>query len=217
MCVMAAFTLKSSRDLLALHRFGLVLLDLQLEQEDGMALVKELDLQGGPPVIIVSARAEEAERVLGLELGADDYLVKPFSFRELIARIHVVQRRAGERRHRLARHRVARFGIWTVDLTSHRVQDQTGHSVHLTAGELAVLRAFLEHPGRVLWRHELLALTRSKDSDAVDRAIDVLVARLRRKLESDPRRPMLITTIRGAGYRFGHAVAWEVADSPGAE
>ena len=203
-------SLADARTLLSRHRFDLVLLDLHLGAENGLDLARELSRQNGPPVLITSARGEEADRVLGLELGADDYLVKPFSFRELAARIRSLLRRTGEPRKAVHRQRIARFDRWTVDLTAFRAEDGEGHAVELTSGECAILRAFLEHPGRVLWRQELLALTHHDDADVFPRTIDVLVARLRQKLEVDSKRPAIIRTVRGEGYRFDPPVRWEL-------
>src|SRR5262249_17787745 len=159
--------------------------DLNLGAEDGLDLARELAMQRRPPVIITSARTEEADRVLGLELGADDYIIKPYSMRELAARIRVVLRRGAEPRRALGPRRIARFDRWRVDLTAHRATDAGGRVVDLTVGELALLRVFLDHPNRVVVRHELLALTRGDDADVFSRSIDVLITRLRQKLEPD--------------------------------
>jgi two-component system OmpR family response regulator len=200
--------LTSARALLALHVFDVVVLDLILEHEDGLMLTREFATHGGPPIIITSGRLEEADRVLGLELGADDYLIKPYSFRELLARIRVVRRRSQEGTGLRARH-ILHFGDWIVDLTARTVASLAGTHVQLTQGELELLRVFLEHPHRVLSRSTLLSLTSHDDANVFERTIDVLVARLRHKLESDPNRPTLIQTVRGEGYRFSQNVTWE--------
>lgn len=201
-------TLASARELLKRHQFDAVVLDLNLGRDDGLVLARELAESGGPPVVIASGRIEESDRILGLELGADDYLVKPYSFRELLARLKVVMRRSRESRHRPSARRVARFDQWTFDATALRLTDQGGREVDVTPGELTLLRVFLEHPDRVLLRNQILALTKRSDADVFDRAIDVLVGRLRRKLEADPKKPRLIRTIRGEGYRFAARVSW---------
>jgi two-component system, OmpR family, response regulator len=201
-------SLPSARDLLKRHAFDAVVLDLNLGRDDGLVLARELAARGGPPVVIASARIEESDRVLGLELGADDYLVKPYSFRELFARLKVVIRRAQDGGARFSSRRVARFGRWTADLTAQRVFDESGEEVVLTAGEMDLLKVFLDHPDRVLLRNQLVSMTHTDDAEVFDRAIDVLVGRLRRKLEVDPRRPQLIRTVRTEGYRFTGRVEW---------
>ena len=206
--VTAVASLPSARDLLKRHAFDAVVLDLNLGRDDGLVLARELSSRGGPPVVIASSRVDESDRVLGLELGADDYLVKPYSFRELLARLKVVIRRAHEGGPRLASRRIARFGQWTADLTALRIVDDEGNEVALTAGEMDLLKVFLDHPDRVLLRNQLVSMTHSDDAEVFDRAIDVLVGRLRRKLENDPRRPQLIRTVRSEGYRFTGRVEW---------
>jgi DNA-binding response OmpR family regulator len=201
-------SLASARDLLKRHTFDAVVLDLNLGRDDGLVLARELAARGGPPVVIASSRIEESDRVLGLELGADDYLVKPYSFRELLARLKVVIRRAHDGGARLSSRRVAKFAQWTVDLTALRLFDASGREVMLTAGEMDLLKVFLDHPDRVLLRNQLVSMTHSDDAEVFDRAIDVLVGRLRRKLETDPRRPQLIRTVRTEGYRFTGRVEW---------
>jgi two-component system, OmpR family, response regulator len=203
-------TLASARQLLKRHQFDAVVLDLNLGEHDGLALARELAENGGPPVVIASSRIDESDRVLGLELGADDYLVKPYSFRELLARIKVVLRRTRQSRRSPAR-RVATFGRWTFDATALRLADESGREVIVTGGEMALLRVFIEHPDRVLLRSQILALTKRSDAEVFDRAIDVLVGRLRRKIEEDPKRPRLILTVRGEGYRFTARVHWSAS------
>jgi DNA-binding response OmpR family regulator len=203
----AVNTLSAARDLLRRHDFDVVVLDLNLGNEDGLVLARELSASGGPPVVITSSRVDEPDRVLGLELGADDYLVKPYSFRELLARLKAVGRRR-EGRPTMTARRVAHVGPWIIDLTAHRVRDEQGHEVTITPGEMTLLRVFLEHPDRVLLRHQIIALSGRSDTEVFDRAIDVLVGRLRRKLEPDPKHPQLIRTIRGEGYRLTAQVHW---------
>jgi two-component system OmpR family response regulator len=200
-------TLPSARQMLRRHQFDVVVLDLNLGEHDGLALARELAENAGPPVLIASSRIDESDRVLGLELGADDYLVKPYSFRELLARIKVLLRRARAPRRSPSR-RIATFGRWTFDASALRLADQSGHEIPVTGGEMALLRVFIEHPDRVLLRSQILQLTKRSDAEVFDRAIDVLVGRLRRKIEDDPKRPRLILTVRGEGYRFAADVKW---------
>ena len=202
-------TLSDARELLKRHGFDVVTLDLNVGADDGLTLLRELVADNGPLVIITSRRAEETDRVAALEVGAADYLVKPFSFRELVARVRgLLRRQAGPRRMPSGR-RIAKFDRWTIDLRAHLATDDSGRGIDLTVGELGLLRAFLEHPHRALVRHELMALTRRDDAVVFPRTIDVLVARLRRKLERNPRKPTILRTIRGAGYRFEPDVTWE--------
>jgi two-component system, OmpR family, response regulator len=199
--------LASARALLTRQGFDVVVLDLMLNDGDGMDLAREVSLHGGPPIVITSARVEEADRVLGLELGADDYMVKPYSFRELLARIRVVHRRRSDGTAIRVR-RVAVFAGWRADLAAHRLTDTAGREIALTEGEFVLLVALLNQPHRVLTRATLLALTNHDDAEVFDRTIDVLVARLRRKLETADSPQMLIQTVRGEGYRFSVSVSW---------
>jgi DNA-binding response OmpR family regulator len=203
----------SARERLETHSLAVVLIDAEAEHEAGIEMVKELSRQGGPPVIMMSARSDETDRVFGLELGADDYIVKPFGYRELVARVRAVYRRATSMRRLLPTRRIARFGTWLADLTMHSIRRDGGQAIELTGGEVAVLRAFLDHPGRVLGRQDMLALTRRGGDGVFDRTIDVFVTRLRRKLEPDVKHPTFIRTVRGEGYLFTHAVAWDYLDN----
>jgi two-component system OmpR family response regulator len=188
---------------------GLVILDLRLGQEDGLDLLREIRSRSDVPVIIVTGhRRDEIDRVVGLELGADDYLTKPFSLRELLARIRAVLRRhesgyvASKRDAERGR---CRFGGWQIDRRSRRLTNPDGDPVSLTKGEYALLIAFLDAPQRPLTREHLLQATRVHE-DVVDRSIDVQILRLRRKLEADPSLPRVIRTERGVGYVFALAV-----------
>ena len=182
-----------------------VILDLCLGQEDGLDLLREIRARFAVPVIIATGhRRDEIDRVVGLELGADDYLTKPFGLRELLARIRAVLRR--RETGRLAAQRESeqgrcRFGVWQLDRRARRLTDADGAPVALTKGEYALLIAFLDAPQRPLSREHLLQATRIHE-DVFDRSIDVQVLRLRRKLESDPRAPRTIQTERGVGYMF---------------
>jgi len=199
-----------ARETLRHHRYGAVVLDLTLQGEDGLVIARELAARRGPPVLVISGRSDEMDRVLALDGGADDFLVKPFGFRELLSRMRAVQRRtAGPARRAAGRH-LARFDGWTVDLSAHDVTHDDGRSVEMTSGELSLLRAFLDNPVRILHRHQLLTLTRRDDDAVFDRTVDVLVARLRRKLEADPHHPEIIQTVRREGYRFAQPVSWTV-------
>jgi two-component system OmpR family response regulator len=191
--------------LLARDEPDLVILDLRLGQEDGLDLLREIRANSDVPVIITTGhRRDEIDRVVGLELGADDYITKPFGLRELLARIRAVLRRreagqaAAQRDSERGR---CRFGGWQLDRRSRRLSDSNGIPVALTKGEYALLLAFLEAPQRPLSREHLLQATRIHE-DVFDRSIDVQVLRLRRKLETDASAPRVILTERGVGYVF---------------
>ncbi len=191
--------------LLARTTPDLVLLDLRLGQEDGLDLLREIRAQSDVPIIITTGhRRDEIDRVVGLELGADDYITKPFGLRELLARIRAVMRRretgqaAVQRDNEKGRYR---FGGWHVDRRRRRLTNSAGEEVILTKGEYVLLVAFLDAPQRPLSREQLLQATRVHE-DVFDRSIDVQVLRLRRKLESDPSTPSIIRTERGVGYVF---------------
>jgi two-component system, OmpR family, response regulator len=178
-------------------RFDAVLLDLMLPGKDGLDVCREVRARSDVPVIVLTARGEEADRVMGLELGADDYLGKPFSPRELLARIRAVTRRA-KGRAGPARGAV-RVGGLTVDPAAMRAT-LDGRELALTAYEFALLEALARRAGRVLSREQLMELARGSAEEAFDRSIDVHVSRLRQKLGDDPKRPRLIKTVRGSGY-----------------
>jgi two-component system OmpR family response regulator len=184
---------------LARTPIDLVILDLMMPGEDGLSACRRLVEGMGPPVIILSALGEEQDRIVGLELGADHYLAKPCSPREILAHVRALLRRQKSGDRPGARH-VYSFLGWRIDLDSHELLDPDGVLVHLSDGEFAMLRVFVERPRRVLSREELLHAARGPDSDAFDRAMDVQVSRLRRKLgagDSD-----LIRTVRNEGYLF---------------
>lgn len=187
----------------------LVVLDVMMPGEDGLSLLRRLRRDTTLPVILLTAVAGETDRVIGLELGAEDYVCKPFSPRELLARIRVVLRRAGhdkdEKRDRAAT--VLQFEGWRLDLRARTLASPAGAHVELTTGEFDLLQAFAEHPNRVLTRDQLLDLARGRASLTVDRAIDVQIMRLRRKIEADPQHPTLIKTVRNGGYIFTPEVA----------
>jgi len=186
----------------------LVLLDLRLHGEDGMQLLRQLRAESQLPVIILTGRAEEADRVMGLELGADDYLTKPFSPRELLARIRTVLRRthAGQEIHGAPVCRAYRLPGWELNLRTRKLSARDGRQVALSNGEFNLLAALLATANRVVTRDQLIEMSRRYDNEVYDRAIDVQILRLRRKIESNPAQPQIIVTERGAGYRVGVAV-----------
>jgi two-component system OmpR family response regulator len=194
-------------------RVDLIVLDLMLPGEDGLSLCRRLRATpqtAQTPVIMLTAMGEETDRIVGLEMGADDYLAKPFSPRELLARIKAVLRRvsappvAGAP---AAAGTVLRFEGWSLDLTKRELRSPDGVLVQLSAGEYDLLVAFVEHPQRVLTRDQLLDLARGRSAVPFDRSIDVQVSRLRRKIEPDPAEPTLIKTVRGGGYLFTPTVS----------
>jgi len=182
----------------------LVLLDLRLGGEDGMQLLRQLRAHSQIPVIILTGRAEEADRVMGLELGADDYLTKPFSPRELLARIRTVLRRAhaGQEVHGAPVCRAYRIPGWELNLRTRRLTADDGAQVALSNGEFNLLAALLATANRVVTRDQLIEMSRRYDNEVYDRAVDVQILRLRRKLERNPAEPQIIVTERGAGYRI---------------
>jgi DNA-binding response OmpR family regulator len=186
----------------------LVLLDLRLHREDGMQLLRQLRAESQLPVIILTGRAEEADRVMGLELGADDYLTKPFSPRELLARIRTVLRRthAGQEIHGAPVCRAYRLPGWELNLRTRKLSARDGREVALSNGEFNLLAALLATANRVVTRDQLIEMSRRYDNEVYDRAIDVQILRLRRKIENNPAQPQIIVTERGAGYRVGVAV-----------
>jgi DNA-binding response OmpR family regulator len=195
---------------LAERVIDLVVLDLRLAGEDGMQLARRLREQSTVPIIIVTGKNDEADRVMGLELGADDYVTKPFSPRELLARIRTVLRRYQLARELLpqkaTRHRGYRFVGWELNVGSRRLTSPEGQRIELSLGEFNLLHAFCAAPQRVLSRDQLLDLSRLNGAEVYDRSVDVQILRLRRKIEPDPGRPQLIRTERGAGYVFSVAV-----------
>ena len=189
-------------------RFDLLVLDLMLPGEDGLSLCRRVRADSDLPIIMLTAVGEETDRIVGLEMGADDYLAKPFSPRELLARIRAVLRRANETHRRPAGDRSGRFEFhgWTLDTARRCLHAPDGAPVDLTAGEFGLLLALVEHPGRVLTRDQLLDLTRGREAGPFDRSVDIQVSRLRRKIEDDPKRPALIKTVRSGGYVFAGTV-----------
>lgn len=184
----------------------LVLLDLGLPDEDGLSLIRDLRSRWQGPVIIVSGRGESVERIVGLELGADDYITKPFDLRELLARIRSVARRTQPPPADAARGATYAFAGMRLEVAARRLADRDGADIALTAGEFDLLLALVERPQQVLTRDQLMNTMHGRDAGPFDRAIDVQVGRLRRKLEADPAHPELIKSVRGAGYYFAPVV-----------
>jgi two-component system, OmpR family, response regulator len=181
----------------------LVVLDLKLGEEDGLQLVNELRARSSLPIIVITGHwRDDVDRIVGLELGADDYLTKPFNLRELLARVRAVLRRAGTAPPQDGKGGRYRFAGWELNLRTRRLMSPAGAPVALTIGEFSLLNAFLSSPQQVLSREQLLAATRVHDEEVFDRSIDVQILRLRRKLETDSSAPELIKTERGVGYVF---------------
>jgi DNA-binding response OmpR family regulator len=185
----------------------LIVLDLNMPEEDGLSIVRDLKARTAIPVIMLTATASPIDRVVGLELGADDYLPKPCELRELVARVRSVLRRAAQGRPAEAAPEPrdtggVRFGRVTVDIDTLRLRDEGGAEQVLTRSEFALLKAFLDNPKRVMTRERLLDLADARDPDAFDRAIDVRINRIRKKIEPDPANPRFIKTVRGLGYVF---------------
>ncbi len=200
--VTAARDAREARRAWPAAHFQLVILDLMLPGEGGLDLARWLRREGDVPIIMLTAMGEETDRIIGLELGADDYLPKPFSPRELLARMRAVLRRTTERAEKRggAAGGVLRFAGWELDPTRRRLLNPDAVEVVLTGGEYDLLVALLERANRVLTRDMLLDLLRGRQAGPFDRAIDVAISRLRRKLEDDGRHAQLIKTVRGGGY-----------------
>ncbi|OYV29952.1 MAG: DNA-binding response regulator [Thiomonas sp. 20-64-9] len=193
---------KAMERALVAARIDLIVLDLMLPGDDGLTLCRQLRAKSDIPVLMLTARSDETDRVVGLEMGADDYLTKPFSARELLARIKVILRRARSLPSNLQPEdvREARFAGWTLDTMHRHLISPAGVVVALSGAEYRLLRIFLSHPNRVLNRDQLVDLTQGREADPLDRSIDVQVSRLRQRLGDDPRDPVLIKTVRGMGY-----------------
>ena len=195
--------------ILADETIDLVVLDLRLAGEDGMAIARALREQSAIPIVMLTGVRDEADRVMGLELGADDYLTKPFSPRELLARIRTVLRRtkgAALAQARQQEVRAYRFADFELNLRTRRLKRREGPAIDLTNGEFNLLAALLAAPQRILTRDQILEASRVYDNEVYDRSIDVQVLRLSRKIESDPSQPRFIVTERGVGYTFNSPV-----------
>lgn len=194
----------SLRQALGREKPDLIVLDLNMPEEDGLSIVRSLKQDSRVPIIMLTATASAIDRVVGLELGADDYIAKPCELRELVARIRSVLRRsAGASAGAVAAAgQEVRFGTKWLNLDSRLLRDEDGVEHPLTTSEFNLLKAFAENPKRVMSRERLLDLANARDPDAFDRAIDVRITRIRRKIEPDPDHPRIIRTVRGAGYVF---------------
>ena len=193
---------REARRLWPLGRYHLVVLDLMLPGESGLDFARWLRTQSDVPIVMLTAMGEETDRIVGLELGADDYVAKPFNPRELLARIRAVLRRANGEGERAKEPppKAIRFAGWVLEPSRRRLTDPQGTEVTLTGGEYELLTVLVERPNRVLTRDMLMDLLHGRQAGPFDRAIDVAVSRLRRKLEDDGRNPSLIKTVRGGGY-----------------
>lgn len=200
---------KAMDGVLATSSIDLIVLDVMMPGEDGFSICRRLQETTQIPIILLTALAEDTDRVVGLELGADDYVSKPFNPRELVARIRSVLRRSRmlppRRQHASG---LARFEQWRFDVSRKELLGPDGVAVRLSSGEHLLLVAFVEHAGIVLSRDQLLDLTRGRETQAFDRSIDNQISRLRRKLEADPGDPHIISTQWGAGYVFSAEVEW---------
>lgn len=196
----------SIKALLREHNFDLIILDIMLPGIDGLDLCQMIRQTHTMPIIMLSAANSIADRVAGLELGADDYISKPFSARELLARVKAQLRRTqgdlSEERKKLTPLQQIHFDSWILDRNTHALIDKEAIAIPLSQREYEMLLIFLEHPGRILSRDQLMDLLYDKDCDSQDRSIDVLIGRLRKKIETDPRNPRLLLTVRGGGYQF---------------
>jgi len=194
--------------ILADTRISLIVLDRMLPGEDGLSICRRLRASSDIPIIILTAQADEIERILGLEMGADDYLGKPFNPRELLARIRAVLRRRDDALSAATGpKRSYKFAGWSLDGPMRRLYDPKGTRVELTGAEFEMLLVFCERPGRTLSRDQIIDLTQGREASPSERSVDILVSRLRRKLERDPKDPELLQTIRSSGYLFSPEVS----------
>jgi DNA-binding response OmpR family regulator len=202
----------SLRDAIATGAPDLVVLDLNMPEEDGLSIIRDLKARTNVPIIMLTATASPIDRVVGLELGADDYVAKPCELRELMARIRSVLRRTGPAKPAAPDTQApqarpnsgsqVRFGTKWLDLEARALRDEDGNEHPLTASEFGLLKVFAANPKRVLSRERLLELANARDAEAFDRAVDLRIMRIRRKIEPDPTKPSVIRTIRGGGYLF---------------
>jgi two-component system OmpR family response regulator len=199
---------KGMRAAMEASRPDVIVLDLMMPGEDGLTLCRDLRARSDVPIIMLTARGDETDRIVGLEMGADDYLAKPFNPRELLARIKSVLRRARSLPENLKPHEAAsyQFAGWTLDVATRNLAAPDRVVIPLSGTEFRLLRIFLEHPNRVLTRDQLIDLMLSRDAAPFDRAIDVQVSRLRHRLREDAKEPVIIKTVRGQGYVFAAPV-----------
>jgi DNA-binding response OmpR family regulator len=198
---------EAMREVVARRRIDVVLMDLNLPGEDGLALTRQLRASHGMGIIMLTAAGQTVDRIVGLEMGADDYVAKPFDPRELLARVKSVLRRLRDRPRAPQpapedKPEIVRMGACTLDLAAHRLYDANGNDVPLTSMEFDLLKTFARHPDRVLSRDQLLDLAHHRSAQAFDRSIDLRIMRIRRKIERDPDQPQVLKTVRGAGYVF---------------
>ena len=192
----------AARSLLLVETPDIALLDIMMPGEDGLSLCRHLVESRAMPVILLTARGEATDRIVGLEIGADDYVTKPFEPRELVARIRSVLRRVDRQAKPQSSEFHFAFDGWTLDPLKHRLTDPEGALVPLSTAEFRMLKAFCEHPGQVLDRDRLLDIVQGREAHMFDRAVDNQISRLRRKIEADSRNPEYIQTVRGGGYRL---------------
>jgi len=197
---------RAARDILAAHAVDIALIDIMMPGEDGLALTGFIRATSKVPVILLTAKGEETDRIVGLELGADDYVTKPFSPRELVARIKAVLRRTADDRVKAPEADAYAFGDWVLRTGERELVDRDGRAVPLSTGEYNLLLALVTHPKRVLTRDQLLDLSQHRDLGAFERSIDNHVSRLRKKIEADPSDPRLIKTVWGGGYTLAAEV-----------
>lgn len=202
MSVVAVADGKAMAEALKKSTFDLVILDLMLPGEDGLSLCRSLRAESDIPILMLTARGEAMDRVVGLELGADDYIVKPFEPRELVARIQTILRRARGNRENHKEQNEVQFMGWRLNYVMRHLVSPEELVIPLSNAEFRLLTVFIEHPNRILTREFLLDSARGRDMDVFDRSIDILVSRVRQKLNDDSRTPTLIKTVRGEGYLF---------------
>jgi two-component system, OmpR family, response regulator len=190
----------AAREMIAAHAVDIALIDIMMPGEDGLSLTGFLRATTKTPVILLTAKAEETDRIVGLELGADDYVTKPFSPRELVARIKAVLRRTSDNQVKAPDADAYAFGDWVLRTGERELVDKDGGAVPLSTGEYNLLLALVTHPKRVLTRDQLLDLSQHRELAAFERSIDNHISRLRKKVEADPRDPKLIKTVWGGGY-----------------
>lgn len=200
--VTATADAENARRALGANAIDLLILDIMMPGEDGLSLCRHVREKGDLPIILLTARSEETDRIVGLEMGADDYVVKPFSPRELVARIKAIMRRAaqGNAREAAPPARAFQFGDWSLNTDDWTLTGADGVAIPLSTADYRLLIAFLERPRQVLTRDQLLDLTQGREANPFDRAIDNQISRLRRKIEPDPKAPSIIKTVWGGGY-----------------
>ncbi|WOI53791.1 response regulator [Parvularcula sp. LCG005] len=198
--VSGAPTAQAARDVIAADPVHIVLLDIMMPGEDGLSLTRSIRADGSLPIILLTAKAEDTDRIIGLEMGADDYVVKPFNPRELLARIKAVMRRASTTNETTSPSGTIQFDRFILDPEGRTLTTDDGEDIPLTGGEYALLMVLIERAGRVLNRDQLLDLTQGREAGVFDRSIDNQISRLRKKIEDDPKAPAIIKTVRGGGY-----------------